>query len=181
MAHKKAGGSVSNKQDSAGRRLGLKKSGGQAVVAGNIIVRQRGTVYYPGKNSYVAPCIMLTRKESLKSTKSGDAENYRNTIDADDVVNKLSLLGFNLGNITSTNFSMEAAGNSGKAVINSVSLESVTTEKEGFTEEDVVKLTYFLEGKRITIPEGTDYDLNKDGVWDVFDLCMLKKEVADKK
>ena len=50
MAHKKAGGSVSNKQDSAGRRLGLKKSGGQAVVAGNIIVRQRGTVYYPGKN-----------------------------------------------------------------------------------------------------------------------------------
>ena len=50
MAHKKAGGSVSNKQDSAGRRLGLKKSGGQAVVAGNIIVRQRGTVYYAGEN-----------------------------------------------------------------------------------------------------------------------------------
>ena len=144
-------------------------------------VKYDAIVYYPGKNSYVAPCIMLTRKESLKSTKSGDAENYKNTIDADDVVNKLSLLGFNLGNITSTNFSMEAAGNSGKAVINSVSLESVTTEKEGFTEEDVVKLTYFLEGKRITIPEGTDYDLNKDGVWDVFDLCMLKKEVADKK
>ena len=50
MAHKKAGGSVSNKQDSAGRRLGLKKSGGQAVVAGNIIVRQRGTVTMPGEN-----------------------------------------------------------------------------------------------------------------------------------
>ena len=50
MAHKKAGGSVKNSQDSAGRRLGLKKSGGQAVVAGNIIIRQRGTQYYPGEN-----------------------------------------------------------------------------------------------------------------------------------
>ena len=50
MAHKKAGGSTRNGRDSEGRRLGLKKSGGQAVVAGNIIVRQRGTVYYAGDN-----------------------------------------------------------------------------------------------------------------------------------
>jgi large subunit ribosomal protein L27 len=48
MAHKKAGGSSRNGRDSAGRRLGLKKSGGQAVIAGNIIVRQRGTKYHPG-------------------------------------------------------------------------------------------------------------------------------------
>ena len=50
MAHKKAGGSTRNGRDSEGRRLGLKKSGGQAVIAGNIIVRQRGTVYYAGEN-----------------------------------------------------------------------------------------------------------------------------------
>jgi len=50
MAHKKAGGSSRNGRDSAGRRLGLKKSGGQLVLAGNIIVRQRGTKYHPGKN-----------------------------------------------------------------------------------------------------------------------------------
>ena len=50
MAHKKAGGSSRNGRDSAGRRLGLKKSGGQAVVAGNILVRQRGTQYHPGDN-----------------------------------------------------------------------------------------------------------------------------------
>jgi large subunit ribosomal protein L27 len=50
MAHKKAGGSSRNGRDSAGRRLGLKKSGGQAVVAGNIIVRQRGTKWHPGLN-----------------------------------------------------------------------------------------------------------------------------------
>ena len=50
MAHKKSGGSSSNGRDSEGRRLGLKKSGGQAVIPGNIIVRQRGTKYHPGDN-----------------------------------------------------------------------------------------------------------------------------------
>jgi len=50
MAHKKAGGSSRNGRDSAGRRLGVKKFGGQEVVGGNIIVRQRGTKFYPGSN-----------------------------------------------------------------------------------------------------------------------------------
>ncbi len=50
MAHKKAGGSSRNGRDSAGRRLGIKKYGGQAVLPGNIIVRQRGTNYHPGVN-----------------------------------------------------------------------------------------------------------------------------------
>ncbi len=50
MAHKKAGGSSRNGRDSAGRRLGVKKFGGEAVIAGNIIVRQRGTKVYPGAN-----------------------------------------------------------------------------------------------------------------------------------
>ncbi|MBU0799681.1 MAG: 50S ribosomal protein L27 [Alphaproteobacteria bacterium] len=50
MAHKKAGGSSRNGRDSAGRRLGVKLFGGQKAVAGNIIVRQRGTEYHPGKN-----------------------------------------------------------------------------------------------------------------------------------
>lgn len=48
MAHKKAGGSSRNGRDSAGRRLGVKKFGSQEVVPGNIIVRQRGTKFYPG-------------------------------------------------------------------------------------------------------------------------------------
>jgi large subunit ribosomal protein L27 len=50
MAHKKSGGSSSNGRDSAGRRLGVKKFGGQKVAAGNIIIRQRGTKFYPGAN-----------------------------------------------------------------------------------------------------------------------------------
>ena len=50
MAHKKAGGSSRNGRDSAGRRLGVKKFGGEKVLAGNIIVRQRGTKVRPGDN-----------------------------------------------------------------------------------------------------------------------------------
>ncbi|CAI8326217.1 MAG: 50S ribosomal protein L27 [Alphaproteobacteria bacterium UBA4588] len=50
MAHKKAGGSSRNGRDSAGRRLGVKKFGGETVIAGNIIVRQRGTKVNPGDN-----------------------------------------------------------------------------------------------------------------------------------
>ncbi len=50
MAHKKAGGSSRNGRDSAGRRLGVKKFGGQEVIGGNIIVRQRGTKFHPGTN-----------------------------------------------------------------------------------------------------------------------------------
>ncbi len=50
MAHKKAGGSSRNGRDSAGRRLGVKKFGGEIVLAGNIIVRQRGTKYSAGTN-----------------------------------------------------------------------------------------------------------------------------------
>jgi large subunit ribosomal protein L27 len=48
MAHKKAGGSSRNGRDTAGRRLGVKKFGGEVVVAGNIIIRQRGTKWHPG-------------------------------------------------------------------------------------------------------------------------------------
>ena len=50
MAHKKAGGSSRNGRDSAGRRLGVKKFGDEQVIAGNIIIRQRGTKMKPGRN-----------------------------------------------------------------------------------------------------------------------------------
>ena len=50
MAHKKAGGSTRNGRDSAGKRLGVKRFGGQQVTAGSILVRQRGTTFHPGNN-----------------------------------------------------------------------------------------------------------------------------------
>ena len=51
MAHKKAGGSSRNGRDSAGRRLGVKKYGGEIVIPGNIIARQRGNKYWPGEGT----------------------------------------------------------------------------------------------------------------------------------
>ncbi len=50
MSHKKAGGSTRNGRDSESKRLGVKKYGGQQVIAGNILVRQRGTKFHPGEN-----------------------------------------------------------------------------------------------------------------------------------
>ena len=65
MAHKKAGGSSRNGRDSAGRRLGVKKFGGQEVIGGNILVRQRGTKFYPGVN------VGLGRDHTLFATADG--------------------------------------------------------------------------------------------------------------
>jgi large subunit ribosomal protein L27 len=68
MAHKKAGGSSRNGRDSAGRRLGVKKSGSEAVVAGNIIVRQRGTKFHPGLNVGIGKDHTLFAKADGKVT-----------------------------------------------------------------------------------------------------------------
>ena len=65
MAHKKSGGSSRNGRDSAGQRLGLKKFGGERVLAGNIIVRQRGTKFWPGEN------VGLGRDHTLFATADG--------------------------------------------------------------------------------------------------------------
>ncbi len=68
MAHKKAGGSTRNGRDSESKRLGLKKSGGQFVRAGNIIVRQRGTKFHPGAN------VGCGRDHTLFATADGVVE-----------------------------------------------------------------------------------------------------------
>lgn len=65
MAHKKAGGSSRNGRDSAAKRLGVKKFGGQEVIGGNIIIRQRGTRVYPGVN------VGLGRDHTLFATANG--------------------------------------------------------------------------------------------------------------
>ena len=65
MATKKAGGSSRNGRDSAGRRLGVKKFGGQIVISGNIIVRQRGTKFHPGSN------VGIGKDHTLFATSNG--------------------------------------------------------------------------------------------------------------
>jgi large subunit ribosomal protein L27 len=68
MAHKKAGGSSRNGRDSPGQRLGVKIFGGQAIVAGNIIVRQRGTQFHPGEN------VGMGRDHTLFATANGQVQ-----------------------------------------------------------------------------------------------------------
>jgi large subunit ribosomal protein L27 len=65
MAHKKSGGSSRNGRDSAGRRLGVKKFGGENVLAGNILVRQRGTTFFAGRN------VGMGRDHTLFATATG--------------------------------------------------------------------------------------------------------------
>jgi large subunit ribosomal protein L27 len=73
MAHKKAGGSSRNGRDSAGRRLGVKKFGGEYVLAGNILVRQRGTKFHPGAN------VGIGRDHTLFATVDGAVKFKRST------------------------------------------------------------------------------------------------------
>ena len=73
MAHKKAGGSSRNGRDSAGRRLGVKKFGGESVIAGNIIIRQRGTKFHPGRN------VGMGKDHTLFALTDGKVEFNRTT------------------------------------------------------------------------------------------------------
>jgi large subunit ribosomal protein L27 len=68
MAHKKAGGTSKNLRDSAGKRLGIKKFGGEAVLAGNIICRQRGTKWHPGTG------VMMGRDHTILAAKNGNVK-----------------------------------------------------------------------------------------------------------
>jgi len=82
MAHKKAGGSSRNGRDSNSKRLGVKKYGGEAVIAGNILVRQRGTKIRPGNNvgcgrDYTLFALTDGKVEYFKKCRSYNRSNYR--------------------------------------------------------------------------------------------------------
>jgi large subunit ribosomal protein L27 len=72
MAHKKGQGSVKNGRDSVSKRLGVKKFGGESVIAGNIILRQRGTKFHPGRN------VGLGRDYTIFALVDGDVKFDRN-------------------------------------------------------------------------------------------------------
>lgn len=74
MAHKKAGGSSRNGRDSESKRLGVKKYGNQTVVAGNILVRQRGTKFYAGEN------VGMGKDHTLFATQNGVVEFRRRAL-----------------------------------------------------------------------------------------------------
>ncbi|MEI6438971.1 MAG: 50S ribosomal protein L27 [Alphaproteobacteria bacterium] len=89
MAHKKSGGSSRNGRDSAGRRLGVKKFGGEAVISGNIIVRQRGTKFFPGDNvgMGVDHTLFATAHGAVKFVTKRDDRTYVNVVTAEIAAN----------------------------------------------------------------------------------------------
>lgn len=84
MAHKKSGGSSRNGRDSDGRRLGVKKFGGEAVSAGNIIVRQRGTKFFAGANVGMGKdhTLFATANGAVKFVTKRDNRTYVNVLPA---------------------------------------------------------------------------------------------------
>lgn len=82
MAHKKAGGSTRNGRDTAGRRLGVKKFGGESVVPGNIIIRQRGTKYHPGNNVGIGKdhTIFSLKKGNVLFKKKAQGKTFVNVV-----------------------------------------------------------------------------------------------------
>ena len=78
MAHKKAGGSSRNGRDTAGRRLGVKKYGGESVLAGNIIIRQRGTKFHPGHNVGIGKdhTLFALTEGTVKFEKKGTRKTF---------------------------------------------------------------------------------------------------------
>ena len=85
MAHKKAGGSSRNGRDSAGRRLGVKKFGGESVIAGNIIIRQRGTKVYPGDNVGMGKdhTLFALEEGKIQFTRKKNDRSYVSVVPAD--------------------------------------------------------------------------------------------------
>ena len=84
MAHKKSGGSSRNGRDSESKRLGVKKYGGEQVLAANTLVRQRGTKFYPGENVGLGRdhTLFATAHGAVKFTKKRDARTYVSIISA---------------------------------------------------------------------------------------------------
>ncbi|MFO7853776.1 MAG: 50S ribosomal protein L27 [Paracoccaceae bacterium] len=86
MAHKKAGGSSRNGRDSAGRRLGVKKYGGESVIPGNILIRQRGTKWWPGDNVGMGKdhTIFATAEGAVKFHKGLKGRTFVSVVAAND-------------------------------------------------------------------------------------------------
>jgi large subunit ribosomal protein L27 len=85
MAHKKAGGSSRNGRDTAGRRLGIKKYGGELVLAGNILARQRGTKWHPGANVGIGTdhTLFALKNGKVKFAKKGSEGHTFVSVDAE--------------------------------------------------------------------------------------------------
>ena len=119
--------------------------------------------------------VLLKRQDQSENALETE-KHYAGSIDATDIIRKLKKLGLNTYNICDAFFTLEVYGNEGSAVINSVNLKK--TGSVVYEEDDLQKLSSFVLGQSVDIPAGTDYDLNGDGIWDIYDLCLMRKEIS---
>ncbi|SHM21869.1 SH3 domain-containing protein [Ruminococcus flavefaciens] len=131
-----------------------------------------------GNSEYV----LLKRQEQPEPVEASDVSDghkrYTGSIDAADIIKKLNGLGIKTYDIWNAYFVLDVYGNEGSAVINSVDVKGMKNEEITYTNDDLDKLSAFILGKKVDIKEGTDYDVNGDGVWDTYDLCLMRKQLA---
>ena len=137
--------------------------------------------YYPEASQRICPYIIVSRAESLAPSEAEDIpENhtrYENTICITDIVEKLKAFDLKLHTTQLAGFTMHTFHNAGSAVINTAEIRVIPDEEKLYTADDVQKLKDFILGKKVDIEKDTNYDLNGDGVWDTYDLCLMRNRL----
>ncbi|WP_295069229.1 glycoside hydrolase family 11 protein [Ruminococcus sp.] len=137
--------------------------------------------YYPEEAIRICPYIILTRAESLKPSEAEDIPEkytrYENKICITDIVEKLKAFDLKLHTTQLAGFQMHTFHNAGEAVINTAEITVIPDEEKLYTADDVQKLKDFILGKKVEIEKDTNYDLNGDGLWDTYDLCLMRSRI----
>lgn len=132
------------------------------------------------KNNYAT--FFAVRDEEIAPVKADDTaegcERYENSFIITDILSKIKTLGYDPGGIMNAEFTLYAHDTKGEAVINYVDIKAVSAESKEYTAEDVRIFQDFILGKSSDIPADAEYDLNGDGTWDTFDLCLMRKAIA---
>ncbi|SEH69276.1 Glycosyl hydrolases family 11 [Ruminococcus flavefaciens] len=137
--------------------------------------------YYPEAAARITPYIIVSRAESLAPSEAEDIPEkftrYENTICITDIVEKLKAFDLKLHTTQLAGFQMHTFHNAGSAVINTAEIKVIPDEEKLYTADDVQKLKDFILGKKVDIDKDTNYDLNGDGLWDTYDLCLMRNRI----
>ena len=141
--------------------------------------------YYPEVAKDNLSFVIVKRQKQLEAVDAEDVPDgftrYEGGFDAADIVRKLNGLGVETYDMFDAYFSLDVLRNEGSAVVNSVSARRVKNLIPAYTDDDISKLSDFLLGKETDIKAGTDYDVNGDGKWDIYDLGLMRKVIAEGK
>ena len=141
--------------------------------------------YYPEVAKDNLSFVIVKRQKQLEAVDAEDVPDgftrYAGSFDAADIIRKLGGLGVETYEIYDVYFSLDVLRNEGAAVVNSVSAKRVKNLIPAYTDDDISKLSDFLLGKKADIKAGTDYDVNGDGKWDIYDLGLMRKLIAEGK